>query len=81
MTTLFVVVLVGLTVLTLVALAVALVLAVDRVRATADRLLAARAAVLPRLEELRTEAERARAHAGRLQRSRLRPGDDELTAP
>lgn len=79
MTTLLVVVLVGLTVLTLAALAVTMVLAVDRVRAVADHLMAARAAVEPHLEELRTESERARRHAQQLRSTQLRRGDEAVT--
>ncbi len=75
MTTLLVVVLVLGTVATLVVLAWALVSATDRLRATVDRLLAVRGAVEPHLEQLRTEAARARAHAERIQTTPLRPGD------
>ena len=75
MTTLLVVVLVGGTVVTLGLLAWALVAATDRLRSTVDRLLAVRSAVEPQLDELRTEAERARAHAERIRRTPLRPGD------
>lgn len=76
MTTLLVVVLVGMTVATLAALAWALVAATDRLRVTVERLLAVRGAVEPHLEELRTEAERARAHAERIRATPLRPERD-----
>lgn len=72
MTTALVVALVLGTVLTLALLAWALVAATDRLRATVDRLLAVRGAVEPHLEELRTEAARARAHAERIRTTRLR---------
>lgn len=71
-TTLLVVLLVGMTVATLAVLAWALVAATDRLRVTVDRLLAVRGAVEPQLEELRTEAERARAHAERIRATPLR---------
>lgn len=74
MTTLLVVVLVGMTVLTLAVLAWALVAATDRLRATVDRLLAVRGAVEPHLDELRTEADRARRHAERIHATPLRRG-------
>lgn len=72
-TTLLVVLLVGMTVATLAVLAWALVTATDRLRVTVDRLLAVRGAVEPHLEELRTEAERARAHAEEIRSTPLRP--------
>lgn len=77
MTTLLVVVLVGMTVLTLGVLAWSLVAATDRLRATVDQLLAVRGAVAPRLDELRAEAERARAHADRIRSTPVRGGGDE----
>ncbi len=71
-TTLLVVLLVGMTVATLAVLAWALVAATDRLRATVDRLLAVRGAVEPQLEELRQETERARTHAERIRATPLR---------
>lgn len=75
MTTLLVVLLVGGTVATLAVLAVALVLATDRLRATVERVLAVRDVVEPELTRLRTEAARARTHAERLRATPLRGGD------
>ncbi len=80
-TTLLVVLLVGMTVATLAVLAWALVAATDRLRATVDRLRAVRGAVEPHLEELRTEAERARAHAERIRSTPLRPDEDPTATP
>ena len=77
MTTLLVVLLVAGTVLTLAVLAVALVVATYRLRATVDRLLAVRGAVEPHLDDLRVESARARAHGERLRAARLRPGVGE----
>ena len=77
MTTALIVVLVLGTVATLAVLAWALVAATDRLRATVDRLLAVRGAVEPHLEELRTEADRARAHAERIRATQLRRRDGE----
>lgn len=75
MATSWVVLLVAATVLTLLVLAVALVVATDRLRATVDRLLAVRGAVEPQLETLRHASEQARTHAERLRRTPLR-GED-----
>lgn len=77
MTTLLVVLLVGMTVATLAVLAWALVAATDRLRSTVDRLLAVRGAVEPHLEELREEAERARDHAERIRATPLRQEQGE----
>lgn len=73
MTTTLVVVLVLGTVAALALLAWTLVVATDRLRATVDRLLALRDAVEPQVEELRTEAARAQAHAERIRATPLRP--------
>lgn len=62
-----------------VLLAVTLVLATDRLRATVDRLVAVRDVVGPALDELRTEAERARAHVDRIRSTPLRAGDGTVT--
>jgi len=78
-TTLLVVLLVGLTIATLVVLAVALVAATDRLRTTVDRLLGVRGAVEPQLDALREDAERARAHAERIRATPLRPAEETVT--
>lgn len=79
MTTALVAVLVLGTVVTLALLAWALVAATDRLRVTVDRLLAVRGEVEPHLEELRAEADRARAHAERIRTTPLRLGDGQTT--
>ena len=65
------------TVLGLLVLAGVLVVAVDRVRSTTERLVAARDDVLPAVDRLREDVERAQEHAARLRAEPLRVRADD----